>query len=234
MISVLFDIDLTLIDTDQAGREALNIAFEEAYGVRRAFDGAAFQGRTDLAIVGEALRRNDAAGLDGVEAAFVRRYTEVLAQVLTPGRGRVLRGVEPLLRRLQADERVALGIATGNFRDAAWLKLSRYGLSSFFLAGGFGDDHVDRAEVVSMAADRVAEAWHTDGRIRAADRVAVVGDSHLDVRAARANGFLAIAVATGLTPRADLEAAGADVVVSDLADTDAVVRILKTGTAGRS
>ena len=48
--------------------------------------------------------------------------------------------------------------------------------------------------------------------------VFVVGDTIHDVDCARAHGFRAIGVCTGHTGRAELEAAGADLVLDDLLD----------------
>jgi phosphoglycolate phosphatase len=56
----------------------------------------------------------------------------------------------------------------------------------------------------------------------------VIGDTVNDVTAALANGAVAIAVATGATPAAELTAAGAHVVLPDLSDLEAAVRALTT------
>jgi len=237
MTIVLFDIDLTLVDTDGAGREALELAFEELYGVAGAFEGVPFHGRTDLDIIADALQRAS-VGVDeersDVPQEFIDKYIANLESVLSDGRGRVLGGVESLLGRLGGRGDVALGLATGNFRRAARIKLARYGLWDCFLDGGFGDDSADRSVVVSIGARRVAQVFEGSGSNHAApsraDRVVVVGDSVLDVAAAHANDFGAVAVATGLTPPEALVDAGAEVVLEDLCDTEAVISAVLSAT----
>jgi phosphoglycolate phosphatase-like HAD superfamily hydrolase len=51
----------------------------------------------------------------------------------------------------------------------------------------------------------------------------LVGDTPLDVAAARAGGARAVGVATGPYSVADLEAAGADAVLPDLRDAESLV-----------
>ena len=57
-------------------------------------------------------------------------------------------------------------------------------------------------------------------------RYAVIGDTPLDVDCAHAHGALAVAVATGHYSGTELEAAGADIVVSTLEDEALIERIL--------
>ncbi len=120
---------------------------------------------------------------------------------------------------LAARHNVALGLATGNFREAALIKLRHFGLGEHLAEGGFGDDAQDRAEVVRLAIERVGNG------ARAPDAW-VVGDTPLDVAAALANGVRALGVATGSTPAEELGEAGADVMVEDLSDLAGVIDAL--------
>jgi phosphoglycolate phosphatase len=54
----------------------------------------------------------------------------------------------------------------------------------------------------------------------------LVGDTPNDVLAAREGGIAMLAVATGRSSEAELRAAGAEVVLPDLLDTDRVVDLL--------
>jgi phosphoglycolate phosphatase len=51
----------------------------------------------------------------------------------------------------------------------------------------------------------------------------LIGDTPLDVAAAREGGARAVGVATGPFDASELDAAGADAVLADLRDTEAVV-----------
>jgi phosphoglycolate phosphatase-like HAD superfamily hydrolase len=60
-----------------------------------------------------------------------------------------------------------------------------------------------------------------------ASRVTVVGDTEHDVACARANGFRAIAVASGWVPRESLLRSEPDALFSDLTDRPAVCAALE-------
>ena len=88
--------------------------------------------------------------------------------------------------------------------------------------GAFGSDHHDRNELVPVAVGRAEERY---GAVDMA-RVWVIGDTPFDAACARAGGVRCLLVASGHSPRAALEGAGADHVVDDLADTDAILGVL--------
>ncbi len=61
-------------------------------------------------------------------------------------------------------------------------------------------------------------------------KVFLIGDTPSDINAAKANGFISIAVATGGFDFQTLEKAGADFVFQDLTDTGRVMRVLGCGS----
>jgi len=205
----LFDIDMTLLWSGGAGVKAMNLAFAQAFGISDACANVEFTGRSDVSIFRDAARLH---GLDGdfpsLLARFQDAYHSILPQTLRETQGRVMPGIPQLLAALKAAPGAFLGLATGNFRQAARLKLEHYGLHDFFLAGGFGDDSQDRAQIVALAIERLAQAAGRDGPRQAW----VIGDTPLDIAAARANAARSVAVATGSFSVQDLEAAGAELV----------------------
>lgn len=115
----------------------------------------------------------------------------------------------------------AVGLGTGNVREGARIKLQRVQLFEPFDFGGFGDDHEARPELIRIGARRGLE------RLGVSDaRVVVIGDTPLDVHAAKAIGAQCLAVTTGGVEAAALRAAGADWVVSSLAEPGALERLL--------
>lgn len=225
----LFDIDLTMIRTNGAGSAAMELTVREMLGVRDAFAGMRFAGRTDRAILREALARCGRLddGFDRFCTEFEARYLDHLRRELRARHGVVLPGVPELLDAVAALPGARLGLATGNFRRAAEVKLRHFGLWERFLDGGFAEDGEERADLVAAAVARVgAGAPHPT-------TVYVIGDSIHDVQAAKAHGLVAVGVCTGECSAAELRAAGADVVFADLAATDAVLNRLLQLTAGR-
>ncbi|GAB4322492.1 MAG: HAD family hydrolase [Dehalococcoidia bacterium] len=221
---LLFDVDLTLIRTGGAGRVAMRRAFRRVYGDAAALDGIHFDGRTDRAIFNEAIARQGAAGNEVPRAyeLVTAAYLDELPRGLCDTEGVVLPGVNELLRIL-ATRPAVTGLATGNFRRGAELKLGHYGLWDKFAGGGFGDDSEVRAEVVLAAIHALGAVAATS--VAPADAV-VIGDTPHDVDAALAVGARAVAVATGSFTVEELRAAGAHLVLPDFADAAAAADLL--------
>ena len=112
---------------------------------------------------------------------------------------------------------------TGNYREAAEIKLQHFELWDFFEWGAFSDDHFDRNELVPIARSR-AETY--DIPAEAIERVIVIGDTPHDIECARVAGARSIAVATGGYTVEQLRGFGADAVLPDLSDTEAVIKLL--------
>jgi phosphoglycolate phosphatase-like HAD superfamily hydrolase len=212
----LFDIDGTLLTTGGSGRTAMALAFEALFGVKEGFKGVEFTGRSDLAIAQDAFRL--AAMGDGDATALIRRFKRAyyrhLPGLLAASSGTLLPGVTDLLTRLNAAGNATVSLGTGNFRASARIKLKHYGIHQHFRFGGFGDRTTVRAEIIEQG-------------IRAANRafgrhasVVVIGDTVHDVAAAKANGAIAVAVATGLPTREELAAARPDLLLDTLEDAD--------------
>ena len=229
MTIVLLDIDGTLIRTGRAGSRAMNRAFEDLFGVAGAFDGVEMAGRTDRWIL------DDVASRSGVDLAgdnfhrFRERYCSRLTETLrepSPGKG-VLPGVRRLLESLDAREDVFAALLTGNCEDGARIKLQHFDIWRFFRCGAYGDAVTDRNSLFEIA---VREAEACGAPPVHADQVVVVGDTVLDVACAKAAGARSVAVATGPCDIETLRKSGADVVVRDLSDTEALLQMLGVQT----
>jgi phosphoglycolate phosphatase len=182
-------------------------------------DGIEMAGRTDRAIVIDVLR---AIGRDPVESEIHRVrevYCECLADEIrrpVPHFCGVLPGVGELLDAIEDHPQVSIGLLTGNFERGAAIKLGHFDLRRRFPFGAFGDDHVNRRDLVPIALSRARTERRLDGL--PVDRVVVIGDTPLDVDCAQAHGAKAIGVATGPFDVATLQSAGADLVVETLSE----------------
>jgi phosphoglycolate phosphatase-like HAD superfamily hydrolase len=121
--------------------------------------------------------------------------------------------VEETLARLKR-RGVLLGLVTGNLRRIAWRKLERAGLAEYFKFGAFGEMASTRTGLAKLA---LREA-RTRGWIRKETPAALVGDAPSDVEAARGAAVVSIAVRTGITPVAELEARKPDYLLRNLRD----------------
>jgi len=226
---VLFDIDGTLVLTGGAGIRAMNRAGEAELGLSNLLDGVPVAGRTDWIILHDALTK---AGHDLDEDLFVRmrdahiRYLR--EEIDQPGDGvkDVMPGIRELLPVLQSREDVFLGLLTGNFEEAARIKLGHFDLWDYFRCGAFGDDAADRNKLVPFAVDRARECG-----LGSFDygEVVVIGDTPHDVACAVAVGAMPVAVATGNFTVDQLRATGAPIVLEDLSDTAAFLTLLESG-----
>jgi phosphoglycolate phosphatase-like HAD superfamily hydrolase len=225
---VLFDIDGTLIRTGRAGSRAMDRAFEDLFGIPKAFEGIQMAGRTDKWILEDAAAR---AGVSVTAEWFQRfrdRYSECLLEALPqpgPQKG-ILPGVRPLLDALVAAplrDDVFLALLTGNSETGARIKLEYFDLWRYFRCGAYGDEVHDRNELFTVAMSRVQACGGPAARPR---DVIVVGDTPLDVACAAAAGARSVAVATGPSDADTLRRSGADVVFDDLSDTSAFLRLV--------
>ncbi len=221
-VLLLFDVDGTLIGGSRAGQVAYAEAIRHCFGVEVDPDERFTAGRTDLSIMQELLARKGVSTNRMALDRLAWAYMASLEQTVLRDPGAVLPGVRTLLDGLSRRGEIFLGLGTGNLEGAARIKLRFHGLESYFSTGGFGSDSVERSDLIA-AGIRKAEERH--GAVF--DRIAVIGDTPFDVEAARANGALSIAVATGLYSQAALQKTGATAVLSDLRDGDLFLKALK-------
>ena len=223
---ILFDIDGTLLLSGRAGLRAMTRAFEQTFGVANAFAGESFGGRTDSFLISRALQGAGLPDTPDAHARFKANYIPLLAEEIEqPGTGHkgLMPGARELLEALHDQHHLHLALLTGNYREAAEIKLEHFELWEFFEWGAFADDHHDRNELVPIARSR-AETY--DIPVEAIERVIVIGDTPHDIECARVAGARCIAVATGGFTVDQLREAGADEVLPDLSDTEAVLALL--------
>jgi len=198
-------------------------AFKDLFGVADAFRGIPMPGRTDSWIL------TDAAAAHGIAATELSRFPDLYLTYLKteleqPGpRKGVMPGVRALLDALAARSDLYLALLTGNYEDAARVKLEYFDLWRYFTCGAFGDDAPDRNGLLPKA---LAIVRACGGPHVTAEDTVVVGDTPLDIACAASSGARSIAVATGGYDADALRAAGAHVVFEDLSDTKAVVKAL--------
>lgn len=215
---ILFDIDGTLLITPGAGRRSMDRTFEELFGVKNPFDGYNFMGKTDPGIWRDAARKWLGRDPSGEEvSAANQRYLEIFDDELARCREdiRLMPGIPRALEWLQ-EAGIPLGLATGNLEQGARMKLEAVGLWSFFRFGGYGSDAEHRGELTRRGIEKGRALF---GAVPD-HQVYVVGDTPLDIEAARYCGVPCIAVPTGWHKEADLLAANPHVVLPDLTDRD--------------
>jgi phosphoglycolate phosphatase len=220
---VLWDVDLTLVDYRGLGGDWYRRALAAVTGHELRLV-PTFPGRTDRAITKELLA---AHGMRGTDEIIERVYAELIAAAeadreLLVEKGHPLPGAAEVLAALNEVPHVVQSLVTGNLAEIAGYKLAAFGLEKFLDldVAGYGSDSEHRPDVV---ADAVRRASGKHGVDFAPSSVVVLGDTPNDVAAALHHGVVAVGVATGRSDVRELRAAGAHVVLPDLADTEATL-----------
>ena len=222
MLTLLFDIDGTLVRAGGAGLMAMRQAMLELHGIEQ-MSRVSVHGRTDHGIVSDIFEQ---ASIDVQPAreAFANRYCELLQEALPRCEGHLLPNVVELLDDLVNREDVSLGLLTGNMKQASDAKLCYFKLDHYFSYGGFGDHHSSRNDVASVA--RQAAADHLQDRFQA-DQVWVIGDTVNDIMCARSIGAKVIAVETGGGSKDELAAASPDLMYETLPEPDSFLNDIR-------
>jgi phosphoglycolate phosphatase len=220
---VLWDIDHTLIENHGVNKETYAEAFRLLTG-RAAVHPAQTDGRTEPEIMRNMLL------LHGIELTpdYVERMPEVL-EVATNmkaaalrERGHELPGARRALAALREIPGVIQSVLSGNIKLNAFTKLSTFGLDRYldFEVGGYGSDDETRDNLVGIARERASAKYGVKFN---KSTTVLIGDTPRDVWAGRNGGAYVIAVASGSDSMDVLLSEGADVVLPDLGDTEAVV-----------
>ncbi len=231
-VFILWDVDHTLIENGGVSKENYEKAFEMLTS-RRPEHPVNTDGRTDPEIMRNTLVSH---GIAQVEQ-YMPRISEVLQEAMTSNaselraRGYAMPGARAALGAFHQAPGIVQSVLTGNIRPNALAKLAAFDLDSYidFDVGGYGSDDNVRARLVSVAQGRARTKY---GVTFDQDSTVLIGDTARDVQAGRHGGALVIAVATGADSIDELRAAGADVVLADLRDTEAIIDAVRNLTAG--
>jgi phosphoglycolate phosphatase len=213
---ILFDIDGTLLHAP-GGRAAFAQAFKEAFGWEQGVEHINFYGATDLNVFRGICVERGVESTPEMERTFFERLAPALNSRLAVNPPTLFPNVGNILR--EVSKHWSLGLVTGNIEATAWAKLHHAGIAHYFDFGGFGCTHADRAEIARQALK--ASGVENPGK------VFLIGDTPSDINAAKVNGFISIAVATGGFDFQTLEKSGADFVFEDLTDTESVMGVLE-------
>jgi phosphoglycolate phosphatase len=225
---LLFDVDGTLVRTGEVGAVIFDEALESVVG-RRPAGRIRMSGKTDPQIVAEYLAQMGLVGGPDLVGAVLDVAAQELAAAAARGevaaRASVCPGVETLLSVLAREPRVVSTLVTGNIAPNALIKVGTFGLDRWLdlSIGAYGSDAADRNLLVPIALGRARAERGI--RLEPADAW-VIGDTPRDLECARAAGVRCLLVATGRYDLAALGPLGADAVLGDLSDTDAVVSLL--------
>lgn len=219
----LFDVDRTLIRVSKGHDTTFSVAFKIVYGIDAKIDEINHHGMTDQQVIIEVLKNH------GVEEQTIKRNLKKCMKVIIDSYNKIIKndevialdGVRESLNELSKSN-VLLGLVTGNLEPIAMNKLKKANLDHYFRVGGFGTDDIERANLVKLAIKRAIENFG----FKFYNNVSLFGDTPQDVQAGRKAGIKTIGVATGIYSKEQLESAGADFVLENLKDKNAVLEMV--------
>ena len=223
--AILFDIDGTILNAGNAGKKAFMQAAKEVFGFTGTMQRVDFQGRTDRYILEESFKNSPLhpeelnLKIELMKKAYIGALKTTIYQYETV----LFPGIEEALNKIYKDPHIILGLLTGNFMESAFIKLARFGLDKFFSLGAYGEDSINRNELVPIAQKRILEnkGLHLDF-----SRMIIIGDTVHDIECAKASGAVSISVGTGLTPKETLMDKNPDYYFDNLADTETFLKVI--------
>lgn len=187
-------------------------------------------GASDSEIFFEALALNDAVPRSGQpeDNDLLASYAEELAAAFgarsdeLARNGRALPGAREALAAVSRLPDVIQTVITGTIRQNAACKLAAFGFDRYLDLGigGYGSDVYPKGTQILRSLAMAADKY--DARVSPAMAV-YVADSVRDAAAAHFAGVRCLGIATGRSTVSELREAGADPVLTDLADTSRVV-----------
>jgi HAD superfamily hydrolase (TIGR01549 family) len=207
---VLFDLDGTLIETDDALVESLSHRLQFLRPLVPGGDTRALARRLVMWSEGPTnygIAMLDRLGLDGPLLGLTDRLRR-LKGIGTRDRFRLVDGTRELLRYL--DGKYQLAVVTTRARREAYAFVEKSGLSPFF-------ETVTTRQDTWRLKPHPAPVWRTADLLRVSPpHCLLVGDMSTDMRAAKRAGAQAVGVLSGFGDERELRAAGADLIVESV------------------
>lgn len=216
---VLFDIDGTLVSSQKSEvdeRRRYVDAIREVTGKDPQVNPSRFAGMVDPQICRIILAETgiNAPELDSYLPKVLSRMA--VAYRKTPKEVMLNQGVKDLLDLLSHSTRHVLGVLTGNLSTIAREKLAAAGIGQYFKEGFYADNYDDRNRLVEDAVRACVSKYS----LANAKNVIIVGDTPLDMKAARAAYATSIGIASGVYSMEALSLSGATMTFQDLTPTN--------------
>ncbi len=219
---LIWDIDGTLISSKGCGRRAMDKTFATLYNIENGFDNITMAGRLDYSIVKDAFINNNIAFND--ISKFLNKYENILREELNVHPSPlILPGVLDILTKTSEYSNVFHVLGTGNCEVGARLKLSHLGLDKFFEIGGFGDDDLQRWEIIQRA---ITNAEHHYKMKFANNDIYVIGDTPADIECGKRLNVRSVAVATGSYDYEELIQYSPDYLLYDLTEIKVFLELI--------
>jgi beta-phosphoglucomutase-like phosphatase (HAD superfamily) len=180
MISIMFDIDGTLVDSFAFDEQCFNSAVKETLGhdVDTRWD--IYQHVTDRGLLMELLANNGRSDeIATIEPLVKMRFVQKVVRHLSEAKVEPTAGAAEFIAELKERDDVNLSIATGGWLESAAIKLQSAGIDINGIPIATSNDHHIRTEIM-----RIAQVNSGSGQ-----RVVYFGDAEWDKKACAELGF---------------------------------------------
>jgi len=208
---ILFDIDGTLLTVDRNFNRPLLRSIVDDLGITyHGVETDPFSGRTDHDILSSFLENHgsDANLYNQLKSTYIDRLTSELRPEHILLHSFVHEAISYF-----SNERFIPGLLTGNFPDAAKVKLSRAGIVLDSKIGAFGEFHRDRNMLPQIAISSVEQLLNIEAE---PDKFVIIGDTPRDIECAKSAGMRSVAVTTGKFSGEELSSFEPDMILESL------------------
>lgn len=176
MITIIFDIDGTLVDSMKFDSELYIRTIREIAGnVFIRDDWGDYKYVTDSGILNQILNENNIQDVKEISLRIKTLFGELILNHLESYPCRPIRGAVETINRLYGNKEYTIGFATGGWRHAALMKLQSAGFSIDESTLFSGDNHHDRVSIMKSCKNRIAPG---------SNKTVYIGDAEWDIEAA--------------------------------------------------
>lgn len=217
---VMFDLDGTLMQSNALDVQCFTEAIHHVTGIA-SIDGdwSRYRHVTDEGIISEiVIQAFGRPAAKKIVRDIRARILQILQQEINANGWKFLPipGAIELIQQLAGIENCGVAIATGSWKESAYMKMAAAGFHAENLPLASSDDSHRRHEIMAAALQR-AEAFY---KVRAFETVTYVGDGMWDLHASRQLGYHFIGIGFN-NNRARMLAEGASQVLADFSDPEA-------------
>lgn len=219
---LIWDIDGTLLQMKGLGKKTFNKVFANLYNIENAFDKIPMAGMVDSTILSIAYDQNNIK--DRNYSYFFNEYCYYLSETIAQHKESMAApGIKKLMEFLLNYSNVYNVLGTGNIELGARIKLTRDNLNRYFKIGSFGDEPYERWQLIKNAIDNSKNFYKTFFNN---ENTYVIGDTPIDITAAKAVNVKTIAVATGSYTTSELQEYQPDYLLNDFSDFSTIKEII--------
>ncbi|MEQ9308134.1 MAG: HAD hydrolase-like protein [Balneolaceae bacterium] len=221
---ILFDIDGTLLTVNSDfNRPLLRSIIDDLNIDYPDMESDPFSGRTDYDIITSFLVHHNFD--KELYEIFKKTYLTRLSEEITE---------HHVLRHNHVDEAIEyflnpdfmVGLLTGNYPDAAIIKLKAANIHYEFAVGAFGEHHKDRNMLPQLALTSIKEMLEVEPD---PSRFIIIGDTPRDILCAQSAGMKSVAVTTGNFSSEELSKYNPDLIITSLENPEEWFSKLITG-----